>query len=47
MKTSKNLRKRALLKEAKELSASVNKNIHVSQKAILKEVSVVRRNHSQ
>jgi Ni,Fe-hydrogenase maturation factor len=42
----KGLRKKVLLKEAKELSKSVNKTVPVSMEDILKEIDAVRKKHA-
>jgi Ni,Fe-hydrogenase maturation factor len=42
----KGLRKKTLLEEARELSKSVNKNVHVSMEDILKEITIVRKKHA-
>ena len=39
----KGLRKKVLLKEARELSKSVNKNVPVSMEDILREIDAVRK----
>jgi hypothetical protein len=45
-KLLKGLRKKILLKEAHELSKSVNKNVEVTMEDILKEIDIVRKKHA-
>jgi hypothetical protein len=45
-KLLKGLRKKILLKEAQELSKSVNKNVEVTMEDILKEIDIVRKKHA-
>ena len=42
----KGLRKKVLLKEARELSKSVNKGVQISMEDILKEIDTVRKKHA-
>jgi hypothetical protein len=42
----KGLRKKILVKEARELGKSVDKNIEISMDDILKEINIVRKKHA-
>ena len=42
----KGLRKKVLVKEARELGKSVDKNIEISMDDILKEINIVRKKHA-